>query len=274
MRGSSTHSCCRRFSSATSAEMLLVDEQVRRDSEFGLLRDIEKRTQILGRSLEGCWGPAPRPPGFIALGHQQVLPNVLAGSELTVAGVATEGSHCAERSPAEWGSEKLSTASLRRSGCFPAEPCPAERNPNKLLLAGIIDAFPLIGHWRQPVCNRQTPAHFPACVTKSSKTQTTLPGFLCGDRAEGVSDRRSREESIFGPFDPVSISGGGYSAGQTNTVPSLSAESSRPSGANWSVIRGAVWGELSSDFFFSKAQTARGNSACPSAGGSGTVIVH
>jgi hypothetical protein len=28
-------------------------------SAFGLLRDIEKRTQIFGRSLERCWGPAP-----------------------------------------------------------------------------------------------------------------------------------------------------------------------------------------------------------------------
>lgn len=36
-----------------------LDVLVRRDSEFGLLRDIEKRTQVLGRSLEGCRGPAP-----------------------------------------------------------------------------------------------------------------------------------------------------------------------------------------------------------------------
>ena len=97
---------------------------VRRDSEFGLLRDIEKRTQILGRSLEGCWGPAPRPPGFIALRHQQVLLNGLAGFERTEAGVAAEGSHCAGRSPAMLGSENLATASLRRSSCFSAEPCP------------------------------------------------------------------------------------------------------------------------------------------------------
>jgi hypothetical protein len=101
---------------------------VRQDSEFGLLRDIEKRTPILERSLEGCWGPAPRPPGFIALGHQQVLPNVLAGFERTETGVAAEGSHCAGRSPALLGSENLSTASLRRSGCFPAEPCTPERH--------------------------------------------------------------------------------------------------------------------------------------------------
>gem|GEM_PF-4219427 len=30
-----------------------------------------------------------------------------------------------------------------------------------LLMAGIIDTFPMIGHWRQPFCHRQTPAHFP-----------------------------------------------------------------------------------------------------------------
>ncbi len=82
-----------------------------RDSEFGLLRDIEKRTQILGRSLEGCWGPALRPPRFIDLGHQQVLPDVLAGFERTEAGVAAEGSHCAAGSPAQLGSENLSMTS-------------------------------------------------------------------------------------------------------------------------------------------------------------------
>jgi hypothetical protein len=32
----------------------------------------------LGRSLEGCWGPAPRPTGFVALGHQQASPNLQA----------------------------------------------------------------------------------------------------------------------------------------------------------------------------------------------------
>jgi hypothetical protein len=74
---------------------------VRRDSEFGLFKDIEKRTQILVSSLEGCWGPAPRPPGFIALGHQQVLRNVLAGFVRTEAGVAAFGSHCAGWSPAK-----------------------------------------------------------------------------------------------------------------------------------------------------------------------------
>ncbi len=75
-------------------------------------------------SLAGCWGPAPRPPG----GHQQVLPYGLAGFERTEAGVAAEGSHCAGWSPAQLGSENLSTASLRRSGCFPAEPCLHERH--------------------------------------------------------------------------------------------------------------------------------------------------
>jgi hypothetical protein len=39
-----------------------------------------------------------------------------------------------------------------------------------VLLAGIIDTFPMLGYWRQPFCNRQTPAHFPACDTKVSKT--------------------------------------------------------------------------------------------------------
>jgi hypothetical protein len=76
---------------------------VRRDSEFGLLRDIEKRAQILGRSLEGCWGPAPRPPGFIALGHQQVLPNVLAGFERTEAGVAARRQHLCRAKPGTVG---------------------------------------------------------------------------------------------------------------------------------------------------------------------------
>jgi hypothetical protein len=125
---------------------------VRRDSEFGLLRDLEKRIQILGSSLVGCWGPAPRPPGFIALGHQQVLPNVLAGFERTEAGVAAEGSHCAGWSPAQLGSENLSTASLRRSGCFPAEPCPPERHwrirQGQALVARLFEAlkiFPAVG---------------------------------------------------------------------------------------------------------------------------------
>ena len=39
-----------------------------------------------------------------------------------------------------------------------------------LLLAGIIDTFPLIGQWRQPFCNRQTPADIPARETRISKT--------------------------------------------------------------------------------------------------------
>jgi hypothetical protein len=41
------------------------------------------------------------------------------------------------------------------------------------LLAGIMDKLPVIGHWRQPFCNRQTPAHFPARETKISKTGLT-----------------------------------------------------------------------------------------------------
>jgi hypothetical protein len=53
---------------------------------LALSRDIEKRTQLLGSSLEGCCGPAPSIPG----GHQQVLLNVLAGFERTEAGVVAE----------------------------------------------------------------------------------------------------------------------------------------------------------------------------------------
>lgn len=41
--------------------------------------------------------------------------------------VAAEGSHSAGRSPALFGSENLSTVSLRHSGCLPAKPCPPER---------------------------------------------------------------------------------------------------------------------------------------------------
>ena len=73
-------------------------------------------------------GASPQTPGIIALGHQQVLPNVLAGFERTEAGVAAEGSHCAGWSPAQWGSENLSTASLRRSVCLPAVPYPPGRH--------------------------------------------------------------------------------------------------------------------------------------------------
>jgi hypothetical protein len=66
-------------------------------------------------SLEGCFGPSTG------------LPNGLAGFERTAAGVAAEGSHCAGQSPAQLGSENPSMASLRRSGCFAAEPCSSER---------------------------------------------------------------------------------------------------------------------------------------------------
>jgi hypothetical protein len=43
-------------------------------------------------------------------------------------GVAAEGGHIAGLRPAMFGSGNLSTASLRRSVCFPAEPYPAERH--------------------------------------------------------------------------------------------------------------------------------------------------
>jgi hypothetical protein len=69
-------------------------------------------------------GPAPDPREAM----RQALPNVLAGFERTEAGVAAEGSHCAGWSSAQWCSENLSTASLRRSGCFPAERCHPERH--------------------------------------------------------------------------------------------------------------------------------------------------
>jgi gamma-glutamylcysteine synthetase len=52
-------------------------------------------------------GQPSAPPGFIDLGHQQVLPNVLAGFERTEAEVAAEGSHCATGSPALLGSENV-----------------------------------------------------------------------------------------------------------------------------------------------------------------------
>ena len=63
-----------------------------------------------------------------------------------------EGSHCAGWSPAQLGSENLSTASLRRSGCFPAEPCPPERHwrirQGQAVVARLFEAlkiFPAVG---------------------------------------------------------------------------------------------------------------------------------
>jgi hypothetical protein len=94
---------------------------VRRDSEFGLLRDIEKRTQILGRSLGECWGPAPRPPG----GHQQVLLNVLAGFERTEAGVAAEGSHCCQAEPGTVGFREPVDGISQTLGLLPSRALPS-----------------------------------------------------------------------------------------------------------------------------------------------------
>jgi hypothetical protein len=45
----------------------------RRDSVFCLLMVKAWEVLVVGDCLMGCWGPAPRPPGFIALGHQQVF---------------------------------------------------------------------------------------------------------------------------------------------------------------------------------------------------------
>jgi hypothetical protein len=82
----------------------------------------------LGRSLEGCWGPAPDPRDLSLWAINRFCRMCwLALSERKQEWLP-EGSHCAGRSPAQSGSENLSTASLRRSGCFPAEPCPPERH--------------------------------------------------------------------------------------------------------------------------------------------------
>lgn len=49
---------------------------------------------------------------------------------------------------------------------------PNEVSPEEgdLFLAGIIETFSWVGHWRQPFCDRRAPAHFPARETKISKT--------------------------------------------------------------------------------------------------------
>jgi len=52
---------------------------VNRGSKFGLLGEIGQRTHILRELFGGMLGASPSPPGLIALGHQQVLPIVLAG---------------------------------------------------------------------------------------------------------------------------------------------------------------------------------------------------
>ena len=74
-----------------------------------------------------------------------------------------EGSHCAGWSPAQLGSENLSTVSLRRSGCFPAEPCPPERHwrirQGQAVVARLFEAlkiFPAVGG--QPVFAELLPA--------------------------------------------------------------------------------------------------------------------
>ena len=77
----------------TAALRRLERVLVRRGSKFGLLGDIEQRTHILRELFGGMLGASPSPPGFIALGHQQVLPIVLADFERTEAGAA-ERTHC------------------------------------------------------------------------------------------------------------------------------------------------------------------------------------
>jgi len=54
-----------------------------------------------GSGLEGSWGPARRPAGFIALIHQQVCCSrgLLVGVALIRTGVAAEGSQSARQEP-------------------------------------------------------------------------------------------------------------------------------------------------------------------------------
>jgi len=64
-------------------------------------------------------------------------------------------------------------------------------------LAGIIDTFPMIGHWRQPFCHRQTPAHVAARETQISKTgrpATSLPGrrWRIGPRSQQTESSHRR----------------------------------------------------------------------------------
>ena len=72
------------------------------------------RTSRAGSSLEGRRGPAPRPTGFIALGHQQVLPNVLAGCERTEAGVAAEVLPARDHGPHESPSGHVNYPAIHR----------------------------------------------------------------------------------------------------------------------------------------------------------------
>lgn len=108
--------------------------------------------------------------GFAALGHQQVMSPVLAGSERMDERVAAEGSHIAGRSPAPLGSRKLSTASLRPSGCCPAEPCSPERHVRiHPVLVGCTESFLVLSGFFMGFQRTLTP--FPY---RSATSQTTL----------------------------------------------------------------------------------------------------
>jgi len=105
---------------------------VRRDSEFGLGRDVEKRRTNFGELFGRILGPAPAfhpPPSFIAFGHQQFCVarvGCLLAGRLWKHG-RPKAATVPDRSPLLFGSENLSTASLRHWGCFPAEPWPPVR---------------------------------------------------------------------------------------------------------------------------------------------------
>ena len=94
----------------------------------------ETPSKIFAEILGVILGAGPRPLGD----HQQVFPNLLPDLKRTESRVAAEGSHIAGLRPAMFGSENLSTASLRRSGCFPAEPCPPEETSGR---GGCREAF-------------------------------------------------------------------------------------------------------------------------------------
>jgi|GEM_PF-906530 len=105
---------------------------VRRDSEFGLGRDVEKRRTNFGELFGRILGPAPafHPPRVLSL----LAINSFALLAWVVCWLGDYGNtagrrqpQCRDRSPLLFGSENLSTASLRRWGCFPAEPWPPVR---------------------------------------------------------------------------------------------------------------------------------------------------
>jgi hypothetical protein len=88
---------------------------------LALLRDIEKRTQIWGDLWRDAGGQPPGPRDLSLWAINRFCRMCWLALTERKQEWLPEGSHCAGLSPAQWGSENLSTASLRRSGCFPAE---------------------------------------------------------------------------------------------------------------------------------------------------------